>query len=86
MQAGNLDAAEIAFVKLKPRNQTMPTHSSIWAMFLQQTAICPAADSYREAIRLNPNLAHAHYNLAICLLRLNDQKAADKEFQEARAN
>ena len=44
----------------------------------------PAADNYRDAIRLNPNLAHAHYNLGMALLRLNDQKAADKEFQEAK--
>jgi Tfp pilus assembly protein PilF len=32
---------------------------------------------------LNENLAHAHYNLGMTLLRLNDQAGADKEFHEA---
>ena len=42
-----------------------------------------AADSYREANRLNPNLAHAHYNLGMALLRLKDPDAAQVEFKEA---
>ena len=37
----------------------------------------------REAIKLNPDMAHAHYNLAMALLRLNDSGAADSEFKEA---
>jgi tetratricopeptide (TPR) repeat protein len=44
----------------------------------------PAADSYREAIRLNPNLAHAHYNLGMALTRLKDSDAAKQEFAEAK--
>jgi Flp pilus assembly protein TadD len=42
-----------------------------------------AAVSYREAVRLNPTLAHAHYNLGMALLRLNDAKSAQTEFAEA---
>jgi tetratricopeptide (TPR) repeat protein len=42
-----------------------------------------AADSYREANRLNPNLSHAHYNLGMALLRLKDPEAAQVEFQAA---
>jgi tetratricopeptide (TPR) repeat protein len=42
-----------------------------------------AAESYREANRLNPNLAHAHYNLGMALLRLKDPGAAQVEFKEA---
>jgi Flp pilus assembly protein TadD len=42
-----------------------------------------AAVSYREAVRLNPTFAHAHYNLGMTLLRLNDAKAAEAEFAEA---
>jgi Flp pilus assembly protein TadD len=42
-----------------------------------------AAQSYREANRLNPNLGHAHYNLGMALLRLKDLDAAQVEFKEA---
>ena len=42
-----------------------------------------AADSYREAVRLDPTLAHAHYNLGMALLRLNDARSAQAEFAEA---
>ena len=35
-----------------------------------------AAASYREAVRLSPAFAHAHYNLGMALLRLNDTKSA----------
>ena len=42
-----------------------------------------AADSYREAIRLKPDVAHAHYNLAMALLRLDEAKVAQAEFLEA---
>jgi Flp pilus assembly protein TadD len=43
----------------------------------------PASDSYREAIRLNPNLARAHYNRGMALSRLSDSNGAKAEFQEA---
>ena len=42
----------------------------------------PAADAYRESIRLRPDSARAHYNLAICLQWLNDEEAV-AEFKEA---
>jgi Flp pilus assembly protein TadD len=42
-----------------------------------------AAESYREAIRLKPDMARAHYNLGMALLRLNDQNSAQAEFQQA---
>jgi Flp pilus assembly protein TadD len=42
-----------------------------------------AAASFREAVRLKPELAHAHYNLATTLLRLSDAKSAEAEFAEA---
>ena len=42
-----------------------------------------AAASYREAVRLNSTFAHAHYNLGMALLRLNDAKSAQAEFAEA---
>jgi cytochrome c-type biogenesis protein CcmH/NrfG len=34
-------------------------------------------------VRLNPTLAHAHYNLGMALLRLNDARSAQAEFAEA---
>ena len=43
-----------------------------------------AADSYREAIRLKPDFAHAHYNLGMSLLRLNENTSAQTGFDEAR--
>jgi tetratricopeptide (TPR) repeat protein len=42
-----------------------------------------AAAAYREAIRLKPDLAHAHYNLGMVLLRQNDSKSAQAQFAEA---
>ena len=42
-----------------------------------------AAASYREAARLSPAFAHAHYNLGMALLRLDDAKSAQAEFAEA---
>jgi Flp pilus assembly protein TadD len=43
-----------------------------------------AVASYREAVRLKPDLANAHYNLGMSLLRLNDTKTAQAEFAEAQ--
>jgi len=43
----------------------------------------PAADSYKEAIRLNPNFARAHYNRGMALSRASDAAGAKSEFQEA---
>ena len=42
-----------------------------------------AISHYYEAVRLNPAFAHAHYNLGMALLRLNDAKSAQAEFAEA---
>jgi tetratricopeptide (TPR) repeat protein len=75
----------MSFVKLKEMQpDNADARFNLGNVFFNKGQYGPAADSYREAIRLNGNLAHAHYNLGMALLRLNDQKAADKEFQEAK--
>lgn len=42
-----------------------------------------AVDSYKHALKLDPNLAEAHLNLAFAYQRLNDLQNAHKEYQEA---
>jgi tetratricopeptide (TPR) repeat protein len=42
-----------------------------------------AIKEYREAIRINPNAMHSHYNLGIALFTKGNLDAAIREFQEA---
>src|SRR5438093_1590149 len=42
-----------------------------------------AAAEYREALRINPGLAQAHYNLGVALKRLGNVDEAIEEYQEA---
>jgi tetratricopeptide (TPR) repeat protein len=42
-----------------------------------------AEKEYREAIKINPNLAVAHYNLGVLLKDLQRYDEAEKEYREA---
>lgn len=42
-----------------------------------------AAEHFREAVKADPKLAVAHYNLALCLDKLGEHKDASAHFQEA---
>jgi tetratricopeptide (TPR) repeat protein len=84
MQSGDLDGAEAAFEKFitqKPDN--VDARFNLANVLFTKGQYGPAADNYREAVRLRPEFARAHYNLAITLERLKDSRAAQQEFHEA---
>ena len=84
MEAGDLDGAKASLLKLtEMQPDNADARFNLGNALFNKGEYAPAAEAYREAIRLNPNLAHAHYNLGMTLLRLNDQGAADKQFREA---
>ena len=60
-----------AIAELKHCTETSPDeptfHNSLGNAFIQQGLLDDAASCYRQAIRLKPDLAEAHYNLAYCL-------------------
>ncbi len=84
MQLGDLDAAQTAFVKvIADYPENADARFNLGNVLFNKGQYQAAADSYREANRLNPNLPHAHYNLGMALLRLKDPDAAQVEFKEA---
>ena len=84
MQLGDLDAAQTAFVKvIADYPENADARFNLGNVLFNKGQYQAAADSYREANRLNSNLPHAHYNLGMALLRLKDPESAQVEFKEA---
>jgi tetratricopeptide (TPR) repeat protein len=84
MATGDLDDAEIAFVKLVGiRPDDAGARYSLGNALFSKGEYGPAADRFRESIHLNSNFAQAHYNLGMALIRLKDDDAAQMEFNEA---
>ena len=42
-----------------------------------------AVETYRQALKIDPNLAEAHLNLGFAYKQLNDPQTAQKEYLEA---
>ena len=85
MQSGDLDAAQTILEKLvaqKPDNDG--ARFNLGNVLFNKGQFARAADSYREAIRLRPDFARAHFNLALALQKLNNDDAAKLEFDEAQ--
>jgi len=54
------------------------------AEHLRRNDLAAAIEKFREAVRLDPHNAQAHYQLAIALRRRGALAEARKEFDEAR--
>ena len=53
-------------------------------MLARQGSLESAISQFEEALKLKSNLAEAHYNLGLLLLRKGQSDRASAEFQKAR--
>ena len=84
MDSGDLDGAQAAFEKVVAElPDNADARFNLGNVLFNKGKYGPAADNYREAIRLSPNMARAHYNRGMALSRLSDVDGAKAEFKEA---
>lgn len=85
MKAGNLEEAEIHFLKAIELDGSYPiAHNNLGVLYLQQGQPEQGEKEFRQAIRLNPSYTKAQYNLAVALFRQRSYAKAAKAYLKAR--
>jgi Flp pilus assembly protein TadD len=89
-QRGEAEAARTALEEAKRlRQRKADAQASVFAVSLGlrragEGDLAGAVESFREAVRLAPDSADAHYQLALALRRRGAAEEADVHFREAR--
>lgn len=84
MAQGRLDAAKEALeagiqAKGGPA-ETEALRNNLGCLYVRENRLEEATETFREALRQNPNLPQAHYNLALIYYTQGDYQAASREF------
>jgi tetratricopeptide (TPR) repeat protein len=81
-QSANLDEVESHLEKATALDSSFAdAHLQLGILYAGQRKYAEAMDQYRDAIRLQPNLADAHYRLGQALVRAGDKAQAQAEFE-----
>jgi tetratricopeptide (TPR) repeat protein len=84
MQQGNLEAAKEALeagiqAKGGPA-ETEALRNNLGCLYVQENRLDQAVDTFQQVVRQNPNMAQAHYNLALIYYQQGNYQAANVEF------
>ena len=81
-QSANLDEVESHLEKATALDSGFAdAHLQLGILYAGQHKYAEAIEQYRDAIRLQPNLADAHYRLGQALVRAGDKARAQVEFE-----
>jgi tetratricopeptide (TPR) repeat protein len=84
IQQGNLEAAKEALeaglqAKGDPA-ETEALRNNLGCLYVQENRLDQAVDTFQQVVRQNPNMAQAHYNLALIYYQQGNYQAANVEF------
>lgn len=84
MQQGNLEAAKEALeagiqAKGGPA-ETEALRNNLGCLYVRENRLDQAVGTFQQVLRQNPNMAQAHYNLALIYYQQGDYQAANREF------
>jgi tetratricopeptide (TPR) repeat protein len=84
LEQGNLDDAREAFEAGIKANggaaETEALRNNLGCLYVRENRLEEAADTFRDVLRQNQDVAQAHYNLALIYYTQGDYQAASQEF------
>jgi tetratricopeptide (TPR) repeat protein len=84
MQQGNLEAAKEALeAGLQAKGGPAATEAlrnNLGCLYVRENRLDQAVGTFQQVVRQNPNMAQAHYNLALIYYQQGNSQAANREF------